>query len=193
MLILALALIAAAPQPQREEPELLVSGDIDNGGFGGPELRYSSIHDESALFVGGRGGWLINHRYVLGLAGYGLATDVDAPGALASNYDIRFGYGGPFFEVIFAPMKVAHFSFMTLFGAGGLNYREKTQHMTWAGETNAVFVAEPSLMIELNVTKFMRIDFGAGYRFVAGTTIEGLTNRDVRGFSGVFGLKFGKF
>lgn len=61
-----------------QEQTLIGSGEIENGGFGGPVVKVTSINGESAVFVGGRGGWIINHTFVLGGAGYGLVTNVNA-------------------------------------------------------------------------------------------------------------------
>jgi hypothetical protein len=56
-----------------------------------------------------------------------------------------------------------------------------------------VFVIEPSLLAELNVTNFLRLAVGGGYRFATGVELSGLTNADLSGVSVSVNLKFGSF
>jgi hypothetical protein len=198
VLLLGLALLAgaAAAQEPGKGDELLLSGEIEHGGFGGPEMRVSSVLGSGAVFVGGRGGWIIDHRLIIGGAGYGLASSVHAPSAVqpaAGYYDLQFGYGGLFLEWVVAPRRVWHFSVSSLFGAGGLKYASHDLAPPSTYQTSAVFVWEPALLLELNVVSFMRLDLGASYRLVQGTELAGLGNSDVGGPSGVVALKFGSF
>lgn len=57
-----------------QEAETLLGGGTTSGGFGGPATAFTTIHGDFAILVGGRGGWIVNHSFVLGGAGYGLAT-----------------------------------------------------------------------------------------------------------------------
>jgi hypothetical protein len=43
------------------------------------DTKFTSILASPALLVGAQGGWIINHRFILGLGGYGLATRHDVP------------------------------------------------------------------------------------------------------------------
>ncbi len=61
-----------------QEQTLIGDGDIESGGFGGPAVKVTSINGETAVLIGGCGGWIINHTFVLGGAGYGLVTNVNA-------------------------------------------------------------------------------------------------------------------
>jgi hypothetical protein len=42
-----------------------------SGGFGGPVIKVININGENAVRVGGRGGWIINHSFVLAGGGIG--------------------------------------------------------------------------------------------------------------------------
>ena len=55
------------------------------------------------------------------------------------------------------------------------------------------FVLEPAVNIEINITSFLRIHLGAGYRFISGIEKYNFTNSDFSGPSGNFTLKFGMF
>ena len=40
----------------------------------GPAIRFTQIDGDFGVLVGGRGEWIINHRFVLGGGGYGLTN-----------------------------------------------------------------------------------------------------------------------
>ncbi|MGZ6143731.1 MAG: hypothetical protein ACXWLM_10345 [Myxococcales bacterium] len=196
LVVAALVAARAAAEEKGPEPEVVVSGNVEHGGYGGPEMRISSVRGEGAVFVGGRGGWIIDHRFVIGGAGYGLASRIGAPDAAqpaTGRYDINFGYGGPFIEAIILPRRLWHLSLTSLFAAGGVSYAEHGVQNPGTLSTSTVFVWEPSATLELNVVKFMRVDLGVGWRLVRGVDLTALKNTDVGGFSGVLAFKFGKF
>lgn len=55
-----------------------------------------------------------------------------------------------------------------------------------------MFVAEPAVNVELNVTNWFRVAAGASYRYVSSmSAIRGIENKDLSGVSGQLALKFG--
>ncbi len=193
--VLIVAMLGLASAAAAESPELLVAGEVEHGGFGGPDLRISSVLGEGATFVGGRGGWIIDHRFIVGGAGYGLASRIAAPAAAQpaiGSYDLSFGYGGPFIEYIIAPERLVHLSLLSLFAAGGIHYTGHGPSTPSFGSAT-VFVWEPGVLVEINLLRFLRFDMGANYRLVSGVDLPGLRSSDVDGLSLLFALKFGKF
>lgn len=187
--------VGAAAQEQT-----LIKGDVTRGGFGGPVVKYTLIHDHSALMVGGRGGWIFNHSLVLGGGGYGVATEVDAPkGVLPEEgpLDIEFGYGGFEVEYIVHSNSLTHFSLYTLIGAGDNHYVKDvgpvTESNQTTGESDFVYVLEPAVCGELNVTKWFRLNAGVSYRLVMGVDQVGLESSDFSGPAANLTFKFGRF
>jgi hypothetical protein len=180
-----------------DDPETLVGGKVTHGAFGGPSAAYTRLRGEDALLVGARGGWLINHRLVLGGAGYGLTNRVSVPKGSTPNdadYQLGFGYGGVWLEYVFAPSRLVHASIGTMVGAGGLSYvRFRHEGERTADGSDAIFVLEPVAGAEINVTKFLRVGVFASYRAVSDVDLSGLATRDLRGFSGGTTFKFGLF
>jgi len=172
----------------------LISGDIESSGFGGPVLKVTKFRGDVGLLVGGRGGWIINHAFVIGGGGYGLTTNVDAP---LSNHYLNVGYGGGMMECIVLSDKLIHLSVNTLIGAGGVGYRHRNwDDWDWDDERDfgdSFFVAEPGVDLILNVTRKFRIGMGASYRYVYGVGSRGLSDADMSGLSATFTFKFGKF
>ncbi len=202
MLSLLLLFIAGAIQAQEEET--LLSGGLESGGYGAPVVKFTTVKGEFAVMVGGYGGWLINHSFMIGGGGFGLVTSHEVDPASWSFYGIpeagriEFGYGGGMLEFIFSPMAVIHSTVSLLIGGGSVSMRNSYVGLFDTmdgneGVRDGVFVLEPSVNVELNVTSFFRVNAGASYRFVSGTSMFGLKNSDLSGGSINLALKFGKF
>lgn len=187
--------ILGATEPQ---PETLLSGNVSHGGFGGPVMGFTTIRDQAALLMGGRGGWLINHRLVIGGGGYGVTHRLDVPGGATvadADYQTMFGYGGFWTEYIVAPSRLVHGSVGLLIGAGSLKYH-RFRHSPMVGgdsDDDAFFVLDPTVSVELNVVSFMRLALFANYRRVWGVDLTGMDNGDVSGVGAGAMLKFGRF
>lgn len=187
--------ISAAAQEQT-----LISGKIESGGFGGPVVKFSQIDGRFAVLVGGYGGWLINHTFMIGGGGFGLANTIRGSRAAQLYYgtgnDLRlqFGYGGLMLEYIGEHNSLVHYYVSALIGAGGVNY-DYINNLYYDNfdEASPCFVFEPSLGAELNVTRFFRIAAGAGYRLVRGTDLVGVSDSQLSDFSLNLTFKFGKF
>jgi hypothetical protein len=127
-------------------------------------------------------------------------TEIDAPaGVLPSEgpLDIKFGYGGFEAEYVFQPNALVHLDVYTLFGAGSVNFARDigplSESTQTTGESDFVYVLEPAIHGELNVTTWFRFNLGVSYRLVFDVDQPGLKNGDFRGATGVLTLKFGEF
>lgn len=180
-----------------QDVETLFSGEVEHGGFGGPVLKGSNVNGSPALFVGGRGGWIINHTLIVGGGGYGLVTDVDAlvPGLFGARR-VQFGYGGFELEYINKWDQLLHWSAMVLIGGGAVGYRmldDETLGFEPPTSMDEIFVVEPAVQVNLNITEFFRISAGASYRYVTGVTTPASSNEKLSGGSAVVTFRFGKF
>lgn len=179
------------------QEETLINGPIENGGFGGPVLKVGSLNGETALLVGGRGGWIINHSFIVGGGGYGLVNDVHAKvlGPFGERY-LNFGYGGLELEYVAHPHRLINCSVQSLIGAGALSWRDQSMHRDMFdsnSNSETFFIVEPGVNVTLNVTKYFRISGGVSYRFISGVQSEASSNPDLSGPSGVLTFRFGKF
>ena len=182
------------------QEETLFTGDMESGGFGAPVVKYTSIYGQNTLIVGGRGGWIINHSFVIGGGGYGVVTEVDAPEGIfpmEEPLDLHFGYGGFELEYIFNPKALGHFSAYILIGGGSTNFAMDLGHYNennqMIGNDDFVFVLEPEVNGELNITDWFHLNGGVSYRFVSGVDQAKLDDSDFSGVSGVLTFKFGSF
>ena len=185
-LLITLTLLVL-PSMLLAQERTLVGHHMESGGFGAPVLKLSQVRGQFAVFVGGRGGWIINHKFVIGGGAYGLASDVPMPTSPLRR-GLEFGYGGFELEYIIASDNVIHATLMSLVGGGGI----RIDNYGW-WEHDGVFVLEPAGSIELNVTTFFRLGIGGGYRWVTDVNSAFLTNADMTEWFGSFAFKFGKF
>jgi hypothetical protein len=163
--------------------QTLVSGDIESGGCGGPVLKLSGINDTFAVFVGGRGGWIINHSFIIGGGGYGLVTDV-----FVSGNKLNMAYGGLWTEYILSSDNLVHFTFGTLIGMGNAHFDPEGK------DQRTYFVLEPEANVELNVVRFFRLCAGVSYRFAIGVSgLSGVSDASLSGLSANIFCKFGRF
>jgi hypothetical protein len=180
-----------------QEETLIGNGEVSHGGFGGPVIKFTQIKGEPGVLVGGRGGWIINHSFVIGGGGYGLVNKINANNYfLGLKPYLNFGYGGVELEYIMHSDKLLHFTVCTLIGGGAVSYRENLWDDSWDDwnfPNDAFFVFEPAANVELNIISFFRINAGVSYRFISGADFDDLKDKDLAGVSAVLTLKFGKF
>lgn len=204
MVALFFAAINMQAQDERTEIRTLFdnSGIRSNGGYGAVNVGYSRIADRDAILIGGQGAWLINHRFGIGLAGTGFITERSFDGQLNDRYLTTGGYGGLLFEFISMPQSPIHLSFPLVIGAGGVSYTRSRSDFEFfeSEDSQAFFVVEPGVELELNVVKIMRMSFGVKYRYTSkidlnynGTQQRILSDDALNGLSASVSLKFGKF
>lgn len=181
------------------QEKTLVSGDMDNGGFGALVLKFTEINDKFGLMIGGRGGWIMDHKFVIGGGGYGLVNHMEYTNILEGELiPLMVGYGGLELEYINSSDNMFHFTIYLLLGAGSITYKD-WDDWKWYDYpdnikmTDTFWIASPALNLELNIASFFRLNAGVGYRFVTDVDLQGLTNSDIAGFEGILSFKFGSF
>ena len=160
-------------------------------GFGGPVLQFSSIDNKFSLFTGLKGGIILNHKIVLGLEGYYLNTIVESKNYI--NRDLDFTYGGLFIGYIFNNNAKVHLLPSLLIGWGGIEDELINDENSFFKFSDDLVVLQPSLELEINVSKYLRFGISTNYRYVAGVDLRNYTNSDFASFGGAIALKFGKF
>lgn len=202
------AVTPTSPKPQGSveemEHEVLVRSKAQLGGYGGPDMRLTSVLASPAALVGGQASWLVKHQYLFGVAGYGLASRIDAPNTmLIDGNSSRLGlvYGGIRLGVIATPHSLLHLTIGTLMGAGSLtgisNVPTRAEfevgYERRMGHAETFFVVEPEVAVETNVASFMRVALGASYRYVTGIEQPGLSSGTLSSPAASLAFKFGVF
>jgi hypothetical protein len=208
------------PPKNKFEEETLIylmgeeEGEIDHGGYGGPVFRVSQLMGQPAYLFGVRGGWIINHFFTIGGSFLNMENNVkvdDDPryeeDRLSSNPiykgkpELDISYGGLLLELVIGSNRLVHGGLSTIIGTGSIS---KDYELIATTDSNkcedldsydaSFFIIDPTLEVELNLFSFLRLNIGAGYRFVnfAGK-LSGVRHRDINGFSGSILFKFGSF
>lgn len=170
------------------------------GWYVSPEFGYTKFDDKDVFLSGFSGGVIFNHSFSLGVGGYGIVnssslqySDITPPDDLY----LYGGYGGLKMEYRIYPSSVVHLSFPLLIGGGGLSYNRQSDmdydHMEEAYASDSFFVAEPGVMLGVNLIKFMRLDAGVTYRFAPGIDLPQTSSVLLNNFNAIVSLKFGKF
>ena len=94
-------------------------------------------------------------------------------------------------EYIHRSDNLIHWTIHTLLGGGSVALVEDNSNNRL--ESDNLFVVEPSLDVDLNITNWFRLGMGVSYRLVTGLDSDIVSNSDLSGVGGLLILKFGKF
>jgi hypothetical protein len=174
-----LALASAVPAQAQ-----LFKAPTETDGFGAPVLKLSRLGDDFIVLFGGRGGWIGDHKYVVGAGAYWLATNIGTGGFEAGKgHDLGTAQFGLELEYVILHDKLIHPTVMTFVGAGRLEYGTD-------GEVDWVFSVEPVVNLVLILTRYSRLGVGVGYRYVSGAQLE-FSNSDLSQPTANITLKLG--
>lgn len=195
LFIMALTMLAAGAGAADQ----VLFGDVikDSGGFGAPVFGATALDGRWGFFSGGRGAWIVNHKFCFGGGGYSVDVALDPGNENEVDPHLNLGMGGFEFEYVALSDKVVHFTVGAMVGGGGISYQDLYLNTEM---TDAVFVGRPAANVELNIVKWIRLDIGGGYRYVTGFNEEkfesygrGFDARDFCGPEAYVTVKFGKF
>lgn len=171
------------------------------------QINNSRFSEPMSLFLGGQSGWIINGRLVFGLTGYGKVTTSTYYGTYMYEDDLNgeqitvndrkmrvaYGFGGALLGVIIHPADAMHVLVGTVIGGGTANefiVNENGSHGT-TFQSPGFFMLEPRCAVELNLTRFLRFELNAGYRYISAAHFESLSSRDLSGVTLGMGFKLG--
>jgi hypothetical protein len=174
--------------------ETLFSGTVTHGGFGAPEIKFTQIGDNFGVLVGGKGGWIINHIFVIGGGGYGLVNNIPTNNIINNErMNLNFGYGGLILEYIQDWDKLLHYSFSALIGGGALSFRDRRNHQLEDSDITSFFIVEPGANAEVNIASFFRLNAGISYRLIPSVNFDRFNEQNMSGLAINLTFKFGKF
>lgn len=190
--------------PDDDKIKSLLGKENDLNGFGAMDLKVGDFINERALLMGAYGGFIINRKYLFGVAGYGFLTNVEFEGNVPGETEIKplnlhGGYGGVLIGLTIAPKELIHISMPIVLGAGSVEISDKDFFVNnpadseFTVENSAFFIVEPGLELEFNMTRYFRVGAGATYRHVGGTELVNISDDDLRGFTGILSFRFGRF
>lgn len=179
LMIICFCLLCAGLWGQREETLFNRAGGL-TGAWGAPVYNYSQFGEDWSYIRGGYGGLEFGRSLFIGWGGFRTKDQVDIEGS-PSSFKMR--YGGFMLGVAPNAYKAIHPRINILTGGGRLNFDD--------GDTDRVFVMQPSAGVEINLFQFMRLGLEGGYRFVLDSDIPELSSGDISSPFFQIDLRFG--
>ena len=193
LFITLVILLAASTDAFGRRQETLIHGRVDHGGYGSFGSKFTTVNDKAEVLLGARGGWILDHTFSLGLAGYGLLTPVSTHYPVSGRpMRLEFGYIGVELAWIINSDRLIHYEVSTLIGHGGIHYYGT--HGDDDPRDDGFFVVEPGARVVLNIWTFCRASAGVSYRWVDAVDFEeALSDSQLSGPAISLMLNFGQF
>ena len=154
-----------------------------------PTFEYSQIALQRTMIGGLGAGVIINKKISLGGVYNTTVTNINLPASIGTG-KLKMAFEGVHFEYTVWPLQKVHLTFPLSVGAGQLQITGNTSAVT--GSPNFIF-AEPGMVIEANIHRYIKVGIGTTYRYTGSVTYGNLSSGDLSGFAAVISLKFGNF
>ena len=146
------------------------------GMYVGIDSSITSVAGSTSTLLGPQVG-IAAGDHVFGVAGYGLVPTVETTRGGPAMH-VGLGYGVIRVGSVLFPKKPVHVVPLLLFGGGAISVTE-----TNGTTSEAIFVVEPKLEVEVAPPRLRALRFGAqgSYRFVSAFELAGIDARDLSG------------
>ena len=166
------------------------------GYFGGPFVSATQINNDWGLKIGGKGGALLNNKFAVGATGMGIESNYISHNNNLSDYtnvpmQLGIGAAGIFIEYVFNFRKLVHFSIPLNIMGGGIAVKDKNTGIEI--ESSGIFVVEPGLNLELNISRYFISGVNISYRQVIGSSLINFDAKDISGLNIVLIFRFGYY
>ena len=159
--VLLVAVATAAPS-NAQEVDTVLGPDTESYFYAAAVAKLSEVDSEFATYLGFNLGWVFDEKFSIGLGIYGLAHPT-------SRREV--GYGGLLLEGFVAGTNSVHLGVRALIGGGYTEPEHRgphSHHDRHHRDGRAFFVAEPELLLRINLSQSLRVSLSGGYRFVEG-------------------------
>lgn len=162
--------------------------------FASPLFEISSVHKNFGVSSGGGGAVILNQTLFVG--GYGLSLapvigkDVSIEGVNYTDTEIAFGHGGIWVGYIHNYKKLVHIGGSAKFGWGNITLDDVRLPNKYKDN---VLVITPQVEVEVNVSKWFKVNIGGGYRIVTGVNDNVFRQKDFNSPQATVGFLFGWF
>ena len=188
---------------QNEDEMQTLTGRINHsGGYGAVLFKSSNFMGKTMVLLGGRGVWTINRVFGIGFEGNGIVPINSYEGVDPDGLNTAFpvgGYGGLLLEPVVWSNKIVHITFPISSGAGWIGYVPDWENANYDPgrsdlyDQDVFWYFEPGASIEVNVTRFFRIDIGVTRRIVQNFELINSFAGDFNKNNFLLALKFGRF
>ncbi|MCU0320439.1 MAG: hypothetical protein MUE88_10250 [Flavobacteriales bacterium] len=192
---LAALLHPASAQDTTTPKTLLGNGaalSTDDLGFSiAPAYGITSMDGRSASLFQLRAGVGIKDKLTLGGYFNTSLNEIRPQSEVLPNIYMDYWSVGGYMEYTLLSDRVVHLTFPLMVGFGEVEMDNEPDNLE-LGEANFL-VVEPAALMELNLTKYVRFNLGAGYRLVGDMAYRNFTQAEISGLTGYIGLRVGLF
>lgn len=181
-----------AQERKNDNIETIFSKPSKVRGYISPITNITTLDGETGYMSGVNVAGIFNDHFILGL------YKLDIENSIFSNNDnyvgskMNFDHKGLWLGYIFMPKRMIHFNANVQAGKGNLEIYDEIFN-TWL-EDDFIFVLTPSLELEFNLAKFLRVGIGANYRFAFDVNeFDNYNDNDFSDWGAFVSFKFGWF
>lgn len=156
-----------------------------------PKVGFTQLDGGFATLANLRAGVTFQEQFSVGLYFSSAINDVRPSSEPLPSLYLDYWTVGGFLEYTLWSHKLVHLSFPLYIGLGEVEM-DSDDGDVGLGEAN-FFQIEPSALLEVNVHPNIRVNLGAGYRFIGSMNYRNIDQSDLAGFTGYLGFKVGLF
>jgi hypothetical protein len=156
-----------------------------------PALGFTSMDGSSTSLFHLRGGVSFKDKLTLGGYFNTSLNEIRPKSEVLTTIYMDYWSVGGYAEYTLLADRLLHLTFPLMVGVGEVQMDNEAGD-AGLGESNFL-VVEPAAMLEINLTKHIRFNAGAGYRWVSDMAYRNFTAADISGITGYVGLRFGLF
>jgi hypothetical protein len=181
---------------ETSEPETLFGNKFpisaeNLGFFVAPSYGITGMDGSTTSLLNLRGGLNVKDKFSVGAYFSTSLNEINPSSETVPGIYMDYWTVGGFVEYTLLAKKLVHVTFPLYVGYGEVQM-DNERGDARLGEAN-FFQIEPSALMEVNLHKNIRLNLGAGYRFVGSMNYRNFDQRDISGVTGYLGLKFGLF
>lgn len=174
-----------------------------SGYYAGPTFSVTNFADQVGLFVGGKGGWIVNRKFVVGASAALLVNTIDFNLEVPTQTSLvdttlvaSLYYGGAELGYLRSPENLFHYSLWLQIGVGLIGFKD--YQCASCGEQSDLdrdlfFIVEPRIDLNLNLTKMARVSLGMGWRYAYDLELRSVSNEDFCGPIGLLAVRVGRY
>lgn len=190
-------------KPDEDDSDMEVGFSSDEAtllGYGGILLGVTTFHGNTPTILDVRGGFIINQKYVVGIDFASTSTKPfkDDDDNYKKDLELEYSQLGLLLEYIPESRKLSHLVYSLILGSANAEYSgfliaTPASYEDYRKTRSSIFVLQPEVQFEYNLTKYTRVSIGAGLRVLSGGSDSKISNSDLMGINIMLGLKFGNF
>lgn len=160
------------------------------GGYGAGVAEITWVDGQTALNLGGYGGVLLNHKFMIGAAGNNIFFKHSVNG---KKENFQLNYYGLYSEYRFKPADRVHMSVGLIGAMGWQENNFYDAHKTTKKDGDYTFVVQPKFAVNVKITSFMQVQAYGSYRVTGNTNSTYYSKSNYNGAAAGASLVFGGF